>query len=176
MDCAIKTVNSNNGIFMCSTTDSITPKNGHVSHDAQDTATSCCAPTCLSPSAACKRKCNYLFRRDNHSAYIAVRIRACLTAHPPKRTHGSSCVLPNVSFCTELQWLTRVSLELPCPASFLRMVFWGVLPIVKVAPLVATNATIDHKPSCENDNKNTTCYMMMMMKKHNTFRYPPALP
>ena len=51
MDCAIKTVNPNNGFFMCSTTDSTT-KNGHVSHDAHIIAKSCCAPTCFSVRCA----------------------------------------------------------------------------------------------------------------------------
>ena len=45
---AIKAVNSNNGFFMCSNTDSTTPKkHGHVSDDARVTAKSCCSPTCL---------------------------------------------------------------------------------------------------------------------------------
>ena len=40
-------LNSNDCFFVGSTTDSITPKNGHVSHEAHVTAKSCCAPTCL---------------------------------------------------------------------------------------------------------------------------------
>ena len=47
MDCAITAVNTNNGFFMCSTTGSITPKKGHVSHDAHVIAKSWCAPTCF---------------------------------------------------------------------------------------------------------------------------------
>ena len=47
VNCVIKTVNSNNAFFKCSTTYSTTPQNGHASHDAHVIAKSCCAPTCL---------------------------------------------------------------------------------------------------------------------------------
>ena len=74
---------------------------------------------------------------------IAVRIRGCSVGRPPKYTHGASCIGPDDSFCTELQWLTRVSSALQCLAPFLRTVFSYVVPIVKVASLVATHAMID---------------------------------
>ena len=91
MDCAVKAVNSNNGFFLCSTMDSTTPKTDISRNDAHVTAAkSCCAPT-----------------------------RARLMAYPPKHTHGASCVEPNDSLCTEMQWLTRVSSSLPCLAGAL---------------------------------------------------------
>ena len=104
MDCAVETVHSNNGFLVCSTTDSRTAKNRHVSHDAH--------------ICACRVGLLLLrLVRTNASArHNAVRIRACLMALSPKHAHGARCVEPNDTLCTELQWLTRIYSALPCRA------------------------------------------------------------
>ena len=128
----------NNSFLMCSTTDSTTPKTD-MSHNTRTLLLSLAAGRLLpSPCGACKSRCS----RRHRSVCIAVRIRACTTAHAPNHSHGASCVDPDDAFCTELQLFTGVSSGLQCPAPFLRAVYSGVLPIVKVASLVATNATI----------------------------------
>ena len=117
------TVIPNSGYFMCSTTDSTTPKTD-MSHMTHTLLLSLAARRpASSPSGAYKNSAATLFRRHKHSVWIAVRIRACLMAHAPTHTNGASCVEPNDStLCTYLQWFTRVSSAFQCLASFLRTV------------------------------------------------------
>ena len=77
---------------MCSTADSTTPKTD-MSHMKHTLLSSLAArrPASSNASAAAQS------RRHNDSACIKVRICFCLMAHPPKHTHGASCVEPNVS-------------------------------------------------------------------------------
>ena len=60
--------------------------------------------------------------------------------------------------CTELQQLARLSSALPCLAPFLRTVSPGVFPIVKVASLVVTNATIDYDLAKKQTNTNVLLF------------------
>ena len=60
MDCALKIANSNSGLFMCSTTDSTTPKTAmsHMTHALQLSLAA--RRPASSPSDAYKHKCSYL--------------------------------------------------------------------------------------------------------------------
>ena len=151
-----RAVHPNNGFFMCSTADSTTPKTD-MSHMTHTLLNSLAArrPASSNESAAAQ------VGRHNHSACIKVRIRSCLTAHPPKHTHGASCVEPNVSLFIELQWLTRVSSALPCLAPLLRAAYSGALPIVNVTSLVATNRS-----------QTVTYHFLIGKPKHTTFEAP----
>ena len=162
----------NNSFLMCSTTDSTTPKTD-MSHNTRTLLLSLAAGRLLpSPCGACKGRCS----RRHRSVCIAVRIRACTTAHAPNHSHGASCVDPDDAFCTELQLFTGVSSALRCPAPFLRAVYSGVLPIVKVASLVATNATIGDGLAVFLFKKTTTYHFFVERNRNIPLWGTQALP
>ena len=132
MSCAIGTVCTKNGFFMCSTAESTTPKKTDMSYKPRTLLLGLSAhPPASSPSGAYKSKCTFI--RRSHSVYIAVRIRACFIAHPPTHTHGAGFVGPHGGFCTELSWLTRVSSGLPFLAPFLRTVYCRLLKLHRLS-------------------------------------------
>ena len=92
IDCAIKTVRSNNGVFSCSTTNITTQKNGHVLHVAQTLLLSLSARrTASSPYGAYRRKCSY------PACSVVTTIPRASHPEPPNHSHGASFVEPNDS-------------------------------------------------------------------------------
>ena len=171
MDCAMKRPCMRTAASSCVQPRIAPPKNGHVSYDARAIAKSCCAPTCFF-SIFAQSKCSYLVRRRKHSVWMVVRIRACLTAHPPKLMHGASCVEPNASLLLWIAMVYTCILRDPL-APFFHTVWSGLLPIVQAGSLVATLATTDHKLSWNIEW--STSYLFSTEKlKHTTLEYRAA--
>ena len=131
--CAIKTVNSNNGFFMCSDTDSTRPTNGHVSLDAHLIVRRLAS----SPSGARKHKCRNLVPSTQ-----PFRVHACLMAHHPHILTAPAVSNRNDSLCTELEWLKRVASAVPLRNFVLRTVNSCLPPIFNVASIVVTRSKL----------------------------------
>ena len=124
-------------------------------------AESCCADLPLLRLVRANASAATWCRRHNHSACIAVRMRACLMAHPPKHAHGASCVETNDSFRSELIALAYTCiLGTPLP---------GALPSRSVFGRVVTNATTDHKLSCEMTKNHNLPVLIEKTETHHSW-------
>ena len=139
MSCAIGTVCTNNGFFMCSTAESTTPKKkGHVLHAAHVIVRDCCAPTCLF-SVWCVQKQVQLsstqpFRvhRGANTCLLDLLLRRALTVQTVQKMRGFHSAVHGDAVDT--------------PVVFQRQVPGLVQPMLKTMSLVCSSSTRCGRP------------------------------